>query len=155
MDISFFFFFLSKKVTNTFLAFIAWSDEEPWQKGLISACVQLRHSSVTSFDATTWSWVGRGQLSDSPSSGKTELLIGNEKFSRLNQPQRGPLSELTLAWITNLATVLHVEISSKACDRSQSDCLRSNRDVTHGNLPSVTSPCVVLKAIRLCESASP
>ena len=30
------------------LAFIAWSDKEPWQKGLISACVQLRHFVTTS-----------------------------------------------------------------------------------------------------------
>ena len=27
------------------LALMAWSNEEPWQKGLISTCVQLRHSS--------------------------------------------------------------------------------------------------------------
>ena len=38
------FFFYLKNDKHICLAFIAWSDEEPWQKGLISACIQLHHS---------------------------------------------------------------------------------------------------------------
>ena len=48
--------------------------------------------------------------------------------------------------------VSQVEISSESCNSSQSDCLRANRNVAHGNLLRVTrpflpSPCVILKAI--------
>jgi len=45
MDISFLFYSILKNDKHICFAFIAWSNEEPWQKGLISACVQLRHSS--------------------------------------------------------------------------------------------------------------
>ena len=41
-------FFILKSDKFISLAFIAWSDKATWQKGLISACVQLRHFVTTS-----------------------------------------------------------------------------------------------------------
>ena len=54
-----------------------------------------------------------------------------------------------LAWVTNGlhhhgrcsdSAVSHVKISSKSCDRSQSDCVRSDYKVSHRNLPSAPDP---------------
>ena len=51
-----------------------------------------------------------------------------------------------LVWVTNFTArssdpaVSHVEISSKSCDHSQSDCLCGNCDIAHGNLLKVTRP---------------
>ena len=86
IDISFLFFYQSDK--HICLAFIAWSDEEPsvlWQKGLISACVQLRHL------VTTLSWVNLA----TPDWGST-LLSGRAALSAASGLRRDGL--LQIVW---------------------------------------------------------
>ena len=46
------------------------------------------------------------------------------------------------------SAVSHIEISSKSCDHSQSDCLRGNHDVAHGNLPKSPDPSFPVRGVE-------
>ena len=68
------------------------------------------------------------------------LNAESHEVKAINQVGAMSASQGTLPPQSSYLAVSHFEVSSKLCDRSQSDCLYGNDNIAHGNLPKVTRP---------------